>query len=216
MPISDGRRTFIQSGLLATLISVIIGGYGSRAYAGSHIEGAKKRTRQEWMDALVSKGVETGTLRIGRFRDHYYYLTDSIGWRPSPKDDPALPAVNVPKGFVTDLTSVPQPFWSFLPPDGDYVYAAVLHDYLYWMQTSTREQADNILKIAMQDFDIPAADVTAIYGGVRLGGGSPWKKNAALKGKGELRVLSRFPEDPRMTWQEWKKGDVFVKSPDAS
>lgn len=36
----------------------------------------------------------------------------------------------VPKGFVTDFASIPQPLWSLgLSPHGQYSRAAVIHDY---------------------------------------------------------------------------------------
>ena len=35
-----------------------------------------------------------------------------------------------PVGFQTDLASIPQAFWSFLPPFWKYAKAAVIHDYL--------------------------------------------------------------------------------------
>lgn len=38
--------------------------------------------------------------------------------------------LTVPKGFETDLASVPRAFWQFIPPFGGYEAAAVLHDYL--------------------------------------------------------------------------------------
>ncbi len=37
----------------------------------------------------------------------------------------------VPKGYVTDLASVPRLFWFVLPPFGRYSQAAVIHDYIY-------------------------------------------------------------------------------------
>lgn len=43
--------------------------------------------------------------------------------------DPNL-LVRVPEGFVTDGASVPNVFWSLLPPWGEYGQASVLHDYL--------------------------------------------------------------------------------------
>src|SRR5580658_5102513 len=56
----------------------------------------------------------------------------------------------VPKGFVTDFASIPQPLWSFgLSPHGQYSRAAVIHDYLYWAQGCTRIQSDRLLLIAM-------------------------------------------------------------------
>ena len=52
----------------------------------------------------------------------------------------------VPKGFVTDFASIPQPLWSLgLTPDGQYSRAAVVHDYLYWSQGCTRAQSDRLL-----------------------------------------------------------------------
>lgn len=38
--------------------------------------------------------------------------------------------IDVPNGYVTDFASIPRVFWRFLPPDGEYTQAAVLHDYL--------------------------------------------------------------------------------------
>lgn len=38
--------------------------------------------------------------------------------------------VLIPAGYLTDGASVPRPFWSFIPPWGQYGQAAVVHDYL--------------------------------------------------------------------------------------
>src|SRR4051812_29221534 len=51
--------------------------------------------------------------------------------------------VVVPAGFVTDFASTPRAIWAVLPPVGNYQLAAVVHDFLYWDQRCTREQADN-------------------------------------------------------------------------
>lgn len=45
-------------------------------------------------------------------------------------EDPDGDCVEVHHGFITDGASVPQVFWSLLPPWGSYGQAAVLHDYL--------------------------------------------------------------------------------------
>jgi hypothetical protein len=112
--------------------------------------------------------------------------------------------VTVPIGFVTDFASIPRIFWSILPPDGKYTYPAILHDYLYWTQTKTRNVADNILKFGMEDFSVGTVTSTAIYNAVRVFRGSAWDENARLKSMGEKRVLRRFPEDPTATWAAWK------------
>ncbi|TKB88578.1 MAG: DUF1353 domain-containing protein [Nitrospira sp.] len=134
-----------------------------------------------------------------------YFLTAPISWTPNPGQD-AYKAVTVPTGFVTDFASIPRIFWSALKPDEEYAYAAVVHDYLYWDQKRTREEADLIFKMAMEDFDIGALKVGAIYRAVRhLGGESAWNDNAKKKAQGEKRILIRFPSDPRTTWDDWKQ-----------
>src|ERR1700728_3780525 len=118
--------------------------------------------------------------------------------------------VDVPTGFVTDLASIPRVFWSLLRPDGEYAYAAIIHDYLYWTQTTTREVADHILKFAMEDFGVSSVSVTAIFDAVRVGGKSAWDGNAKLRQNGEKRILNQFPKDPTIRWDTWRqRKEVF-------
>jgi hypothetical protein len=133
-----------------------------------------------------------------------YFLNAPISWTPNPGQE-EYAAVTVPTGFVTDLTSIPRIFWSLLRPDGEYAYAAVVHDYLYWTQTRSREEADQILKLAMEDFEIDALTVGGIYRAVRAGGQVAWNGNAEKKAQGEQRILTRFPQDPRTRWEDWKQ-----------
>jgi Protein of unknown function (DUF1353) len=160
----------------------------------------------EWMSVSKAPG---GMLRISRFREPIYFLTAPISWTPNPGQE-RYAAVTVPKGFVTDFASIPRPFWSALRPDGEYAYAAVVHDYLYWTQTRSREEADQILKMAMEDFDVGTVTIQTIYGAVRLGGKGAWSGNAKKRAQGEQRILKRFPQDPRTKWEDWKqRSDVF-------
>lgn len=39
--------------------------------------------------------------------------------------------IEIPKGFIWDLSSVPRLFWWLLPPDGDFDLAYLIHDYLW-------------------------------------------------------------------------------------
>src|SRR5262245_19918965 len=50
----------------------------------------------------------------------------------------------VPKGFVTDYASVPKEFHSFISPRGPHGSPAIIHDFLYWDQSCTRQQADEL------------------------------------------------------------------------
>ena len=155
----------------------------------------------EWMSVSKAPG---GMLKISRFREPIYFLTAPISWIPNPGQE-RYQAVTVPKGFVTDFASIPRIFWSVLRPDGEYAYAAVVHDYLYWIQTRSRDEADHIFKMAMEDFEISALTVGAMYRAVRVGGGSSWDGNAQKKSQGEKRILAKFPQDPRMKWEDWKQ-----------
>jgi len=174
-------------------------------------------TMQDWMDTLMNPrddsipaGVPrapTSPLFFGKFVDHIYFLLKPIGWKPNPDQVGKYAAVSAPTGFVTDLASIPRVFWSLLPPDGNYAYAAIVHDYLYWTQERPKEEADQILKFTMQDFKINSATIAAIYEGVHLFGGAAWRNNAALKAKGEKRILKQWPVadgDTTATWAEWK------------
>jgi hypothetical protein len=117
----------------------------------------------------------------------------------------------VPAGFVNDFASIPSLFWTLLPRDGEYTYPAIVHDYLYWFQPQPKEAADDILRIGMEEFHIDSWKIFAIYEGVSRGGRSSWDKNAKLRQRGEGRVLKEWPDDPRISWEDWRKRPgVFV------
>jgi hypothetical protein len=119
--------------------------------------------------------------------DFYYLSHGSIDWEPNSPDQPEK--VEVPDGFVTDLASIPRVFWQVLKPEGKYAYAAVVHDYLYWEQSRSREEADRIFKIAMEDSGVDPKVVKTLYVAVRRLGKSAWEANAKLKESGERRRL---------------------------
>lgn len=138
----------------------------------------------------------------------FYYLREPISWLPEGADAGQFPKVEVPEGFVTDLTSVPAIFWTLLPKDGPYMHAAIVHDYAYWTQTSSRDVADEVLRIGMNELEVSGWKITAIYRAVRapfIGGARAWGRNSQLKAAGEKRFLKRYPTDPRTTWMQWKE-----------
>jgi hypothetical protein len=150
--------------------------------------------------------------RLVPFKDWDYYYTDGhfAQWRPNP-GQPFAP-VRVPRGFVTDLTSIPQIFWSSgLRPEGAYAYAALIHDYLYWMQDRPREEADQIFLFAMEDSKVDKSLRTKMAKAIQLAGGTAWRKNEQLKERGERRLLREFPPDFTISWKEWSaKPGVFL------
>ena len=170
--------------------------------------------RDEWLESATAAANQKppmkktdGLLVFSRFKDRIYVLQQPMFWSPTSfiAEQQGYPSVTVPKGFVTDLASIPRIFYSLLPPDGEYTVPAVIHDYLYWIQTTSKDQADNILRFSMQDYKIGRVTRTTIYDAVPLGGGSAWTQNARLKEKGEKRVLTHLPGDSNTTWQEWKR-----------
>ena len=96
--------------------------------------------------------------------------------------------VQVPVGFATDYASIPRALWSFLPPTGTYAAAAVIHDWLYWTQTTTREEADQVFREAMLVSCVGAAKRAVIFRAVRMFGGAAWRANAAAKARGVRRI----------------------------
>lgn len=164
------------------------------------------------IDRLMKKGIAPAFARaphIIPFVDLDYFYTDgTIEWVPNEPNE-GVP-VTVPEGFVSDLASIPQAFWSILPKTARHAYAAIVHDYLYWTQTTKRHEADLIFKIAMQDLKVPTATLETLYNAVYYGGQSAWDDDAKLKAAGEKRILKRFPDNPLVSWSEWRtQPDVF-------
>jgi hypothetical protein len=195
------RRTFLTLAGQLT-VTVASGAFAQTATSASSYadQEAADKWIQQWIQSL---GAAEGALVLGRFADRIYFLRKQIGWTPDPGQSPSK--VQVPEGFVTDFASIPRIFWSLLPPDGLYTYAAIIHDYLYWNQSVSREEADLVLRYAMEDFHVDAVTINTIYAGVRAGGSFAWKDNAALKKAGEKRILKLYPEDPTVRWIDWKQ-----------
>jgi hypothetical protein len=116
--------------------------------------------------------------------------------------------VPVPRGFVTDFASVPRPFWAFLPKWGKYGPASIVHDYLYWDQRCTREQADSLMLLAMKESDVSAFRRWLIHRALRWGGSMAWRNNASARTDGLLREMVRrdqYPANPTVTWKVHQK-----------
>lgn len=113
-------------------------------------------------------------------------VTRDVSYKPSNGTD----VIVVPPGFVTDLASIPRPFWTLLPPDGPWVKAAVIHDFLYYTDGTgvwkkhpkmitraapyTRAEADWILRDAMRDRGVDVFRRNLIWLAVRIGGRFGW------------------------------------------
>lgn len=182
------------------------------------IEAAMKEDEEETrrqVQEMSNKGIHpfmiVSTLVPFGDWDFYYVKGGGITWGPDTGGDLRKIEVTVPEGFVTDLASIPRAFWSIRRPEGRHAFAAVVHDFLYWTQTKTRVEADNIFKQAMLDSRVGTLEAESLYQAVRQFGGAAWENNKKLKKNGERRILKTFPTDYTVSWNEWKKlPDVFL------
>lgn len=94
----------------------------------------------------------------------------------------------IPAEFGTDFASVPRVLQWLINETGSHTTAALVHDWLYWDQSTTRAKADRIfLRLLRRRCGIMKS--WAMYLGVRLGGWLAWGNNG--KKKAELREMQR-------------------------
>ena len=198
MPYS--RRRFLAHVAAVTTVP----GVASGETAGLSDTQTLETLRRAWLkDADASRTFGEPAI-LSQFNDEIYYLRAPLKWWPEDVNS-GLPSVTVPAGFVTDLASIPREFWSLLPRDARYMPAAIVHDYLYWQQEVTKDSADAVFKMAMQDLNVRSLTVAVIYAGVRTPFGKwAWQGNARLKAAGEQRILKVFPPSQTIKWSEWK------------
>lgn len=89
--------------------------------------------------------------------------------------------ITVPKGFETDLASIPLFFRSVLPVNGNHRLPAVLHDYFYSLKGKlpsskpiSRRMADKVFLEAMKLSKVGFWKRQAMYRAVRFGGRLYW------------------------------------------
>ena len=129
-------------------------------------------------------------------------------------------SVTVPVGFVTDFASIPQALQAIIRQNGLYILPAVVHDYLYWKQTCTREQADQIFLLAMLENKVADVHRVAIHAAVRAAGSFAWDDNARERKARMLRILppERMKVDATTLWPDYRRRllqEGVVEAPDA-
>lgn len=129
---------------------------------------------------------------VAKFGDKYFVVTREFKYRILATNE----VIIVPAGFVTDLASVPRVLWSFgLSPIDSYMNPAILHDYLYWDQRCSKEEADSVLGLAMYEGRVNPVKMFAVYRAVSLFGKSSFSENEKLKKSGESRFFTdRYTE----------------------
>jgi len=114
--------------------------------------------------------------------------------------------VPIPAGFVTDFASVPLAAQSVLPQLGAHSMAAVLHDYLYWDQSCTRDQADLLFYEAMTEYGVASWRKSIAYWAVRWRGQAAWDSNAAERKAGQPKIIpAKYLDIPANThWADYR------------
>jgi hypothetical protein len=142
-------------------------------------------------------------LRVSPFADaDNWFLTGPLDYEIR---DTGI-VVTVPEGFVTDFASIPRPFWSVLPRWGKYGAPSVVHDFLYWDQRCTREQADRIVLTAMEESEVGPVWRFIIHRAVAWGGALAWKGNRDLRASGKTRQIpiGHIPTNPTIAWKTFQ------------
>lgn len=103
------------------------------------------------------------------------------GWRLlSPliySSDVAQQVFIVPEGFETDFASVPRLPMAYLLAGDHGHWAAVIHDYLYSVQTLPRDKADDVFYEALLVSGEPKWRAWAMWAAVRAAGGFAWNSH---------------------------------------
>lgn len=92
--------------------------------------------------------------------------------------------VVIPKGFDTDLASIPRFLWAIISPSrSDFIAPAILHDYLYVCNNGyNREEIDDIFYQALIDNNVVKITALEMYYAVRLFGDSHFNHNESCYG----------------------------------
>lgn len=106
-------------------------------------------------------------LIITDHKPNEWRLVDSLIYYTSTK---FCRTVAVPRGFITDLASIPFVLRPLLNPNGESRKAAVIHDWLYCSRLYPRMEADAIFREALLFCGVSAPVAWAMWAGVRTGG----------------------------------------------
>lgn len=110
--------------------------------------------------------------------------------------------IQVPKGTVTDLATVPRILWSVVPPLGLYTKAAIIHDYLYQNAIKNKKYADDVFLEAMTVAGVPKCRRWLMYQAVRIFGRGAYQFNNKKMSK-TFNIITRL----NRWWRLYKRLD---------
>ena len=85
--------------------------------------------------------------------------------------------ITIPKGFISDLASVPNSLRSIFPRSPKLILPSVVHDYLYSIGYEKRKICDSIFKETMLIVGIVKNKAKIFYSAVRVFGAKHYKKD---------------------------------------
>jgi hypothetical protein len=101
------------------------------------------------------------------------------------------PALIVPRGYITDMASIPRLLWALYSPFGRYGNAAILHDFLYSSEMFSRPVCDGLFRYAMAVSGVNIIRRNIMYWAVRRFGGFVWLNHSPI----EVKALRMIAED---------------------
>lgn len=116
---------------------------------------------------MSSKPRFVTNLKLSDWKENEWVLLDSLIYHTS---DDFCRTIAVPKGFITDLASIPAALRAFINPNGNSRKAAVLHDWLYCSRLYPRAEADAIFREALIFCGVSTSVAWTMWAGVRVGG----------------------------------------------
>lgn len=143
-----------------------------------------------WIGLRASRipGVQFGPLRVEMLDDQvtgrswWQRLMQRRLWAPTERVVVQYHGLSlvVPAGRVTDFASVPRPVQWLLSERSIYSYAAVIHDWLYFLGLFSRPVCDAVFLELLKAGGVGAFDRWAMYLTVRVCGGSAWDRHRRL------------------------------------
>jgi len=116
----------------------------------------------EFTEPLIAELVGRNLWKV--YKDFEYH----IGTYPSEE------IIKVPVGFITNFASVPRIFWSLISPVDNHGKAAVVHDFCYATQYTSKRRCDDIFYEGLRVLNVPKFKAVCMYWAVRIGGWFAW------------------------------------------
>jgi hypothetical protein len=133
-------------------------------------------------------------------RHRQFVLIEPFKYQPPNSSE----AIVVPAGFVTDFASIPDPMKMFFGPSV-HDLPALVHDFLYWRQSCTREQADKVFYQALDYFGVSKVRRKLIEWGLGLRGEKAYRTNASDRNARLPRIVPNYNSIPVTTWAVYRR-----------